>query len=31
MILNKICDIVTWKKRKGLSNRLQISDLATPP
>lgn len=31
MILNKICDIVTWKKRKGLSNRLQISDLVTPP
>lgn len=31
MILNRICDIVTWKKRKSLSNRLSVKKLDTPP
>lgn len=31
MILNRICDIVTWKKRKSLSNRLSVKKMDTPP
>ena len=31
MILNKVCDLITYKKRKLLANRLNVSLLSTPP
>lgn len=31
MILKKVCDFITYKKRKSLANRLNVSNLSTPP
>lgn len=31
LLLDLICDLITYKKRKNLSNRLTIKKLSTPP